>query len=49
LAIGSKVNTISVAKVADISDVDLLITGSSAPPEAVDLMRDLGLTVQVVE
>lgn len=49
VADGSKVDTISLAKVADISEIDMLITGSSAPAEAINQMRDMGLTVQVVE
>ncbi len=49
VADGSKLGNISVAKVADIEDVDLVITGTSAPPEVVNELRHLGVTVEIAE
>ncbi len=49
VADGSKVDTISVVRVADIGDVDILVTGQSAPPEAVARLREAGVTVEVAE
>ena len=46
---GSKINNISVARIADLSDVDVVITGESAPPEVVEQLREAGVTVEVAE
>lgn len=49
VADGSKLGQISVAKIADLSQVDLLITGPSASPEVVTELVGRGLAVEVVE
>jgi DeoR family transcriptional regulator of aga operon len=49
VADGSKLGHISVAKIADLSQVDLLITGPSASPEVVAELVGRGLAVDVVE
>jgi DeoR family transcriptional regulator of aga operon len=49
VADGSKINNISVARIADLSDVDVVITGESAPPEVVEQLREAGVTVEVAE
>jgi len=49
VADGTKLGKISVAKVIDISDVDLIITGSSAPVEMLAHLRELGPEVRVAE
>jgi DeoR family transcriptional regulator of aga operon len=46
---GSKLGKISVTRFARISDVDALVTGSSAPPELVSEFRDLGINTTVAE
>lgn len=48
LADGSKLGRVEVARLCDIGDVDLVITGSSADPAAVDALRDRGCDVRVV-
>ncbi|MFG2042494.1 DeoR/GlpR family DNA-binding transcription regulator [Dactylosporangium sp. NPDC048998] len=48
VADGSKVGQVQLAKVAAITDVDLLITGASADPAVVSDLRDRGLRVDVV-
>lgn len=45
VADGSKVGTVSVARVVDIDRVDLLVTGQSAPADGVQGLRDAGLAV----
>jgi DeoR family transcriptional regulator of aga operon len=49
VADGSKINNISVAKIIDLSNVDVVITGKSAPPEVVEQLREAGVTVEVAE
>ncbi len=48
VADSSKLGQVNLAKIADLSDVDLLITDSGASPEQVGLLRAAGLDVQVV-
>jgi DeoR family transcriptional regulator of aga operon len=47
LADGSKLGRVEVARLCDIADVDLLITGRSADPTLVDALRDRGCEVLV--
>lgn len=49
VADGSKLGHISVAKIAELSQVDLLITGPSAPEEVVTELTARGLAVEIVE
>ena len=49
VADGSKLGNISVAKIADLSDIDQLITGPSAPPEVVEELVSRGLAVEIAE
>lgn len=49
VADGSKLGNISVAKVADLGDIDQLITGPSAPPELVAELVGLGVSVEIAE
>ena len=49
VADGSKLGNTSVAKVADLSDIDLLITGPSAPPKVVDDLVRHGVSVEIAE
>ena len=49
IAGGSKLGKISMARFADLDDVDLLITGVSAPPELVARFNDLGVATIVAE
>lgn len=46
---GSKLGNISVAKIADLADIDQLITGPSAPPDVVEELASKGLAVEIVE
>lgn len=48
VADGSKIGRTALAKVADISQVDLLITDDSADPEQLDALRAAGLEIQVL-
>ncbi len=47
IADGSKLGNISVAKVADLSDIDQLITGPSAPEGVVAELGELGVDVEI--
>ena len=47
VAEGSKVGNISVVKIADLDTVDVLVTGSSAPPEALEEVASRGPVVEV--
>ena len=47
LAEGSKVGNISVAKVAGLDNVDVVVTDTSAPPEVVEELRAAGVDVEV--
>ena len=49
VADGSKINNISVARVTGLGDVDVVITGASAPPEVVEQLREAGVTVEVAK
>lgn len=49
VADGSKLGNISVVKVADLADIDQLITGPSAPPEVVEALVSLGVAVEIAE
>jgi DeoR family transcriptional regulator of aga operon len=49
LADGSKLGRVEVARLCSIADVDLVITGRSADPAAVDALRDRGCDVRVVD
>ncbi len=49
VADGSKLGNISVAKIADLSDIDQLITGPSAPPGVVEELVSKGLAVEIAE
>ncbi|MFC7876941.1 DeoR/GlpR family DNA-binding transcription regulator [Isoptericola sp. NPDC057391] len=48
VADGSKVGRVTLAKVADLAEIDVLVTDSSADPEALAAIRDAGVDVQVV-
>ena len=48
VADGSKVGAVSVANVCPIDDVDLLLTGASAPIEIVDQLTALELNLEIV-
>src|SRR3954471_3191553 len=49
VADGSKFRAVAPAHLCDISDVDLLITGPSAPERIVQRLRRMGTAVEVVE
>ena len=49
VADGSKLGNISVAKIADLTDIDQLITGPSAPPGVVDELANSGVAVEIAE
>lgn len=48
VADGSKVGEIALAHLADVDDVDLLLTSDSADPQLVEAIRDRGLEVFIV-
>lgn len=48
VADGSKIGRIALAKVAEIAQVDLLITDESAPADELAALRALGLSIQIV-
>lgn len=48
VADGSKIGNISVAKIADLDAVDVLLTGTSAPLEALAELENRGPSVEVV-
>jgi DeoR family transcriptional regulator of aga operon len=48
VADGSKIGRIALAKVADIEQVNLLITDDTADPEELDRFRALGVEVRIV-
>ncbi len=48
LADGSKLGRVEVARLCDVADVDMLITGRSADPGVVEALRDRGCDVRVV-
>ena len=45
VADGSKIDNVSVATVADLDQIDVFVTGMSAPAEGIQGLRDAGLTV----
>ena len=47
IADGSKVGNISVAKIADLSGIDQLITGPTAPSGVVAQLEELGVQVEI--
>lgn len=47
VADGAKLGNISVAKVANLSDIDQVITSPSAPPEVVDELASLNVAVEI--
>jgi DeoR family transcriptional regulator of aga operon len=47
LADGSKVGQVTLARLCGVEDVDLVITGASADPRALDELRERGVTVVV--
>jgi DeoR family transcriptional regulator of aga operon len=47
VAEGPKLGRISVARFADLADVDLLVTGPSAPPELLTQIRERGVDTKV--
>jgi DeoR family transcriptional regulator, aga operon transcriptional repressor len=49
LAHGSKVGAHQMARICGVDDLDLLVTGPSADPEALAALRRAGLQVDVVE
>ena len=48
LADGSKLGRVEVARLCDVGDVDMVLTGRSADQAAVDALRDRGCDVRVV-
>jgi len=48
LADGSKLGRVEVARLCDISDIDMVITGHTADPAVVDALRERGCDVRVV-
>jgi DeoR family transcriptional regulator of aga operon len=48
LADGSKLGRVEVARLCDVGDIDLVLTGRSADPAVVDALRDRGCEVRVV-
>jgi DeoR family transcriptional regulator, aga operon transcriptional repressor len=49
LADGSKIGSVGLVRLCGIEDVDLVITGSSADPEAVAALRERGCEVRIAE
>ncbi len=49
VADGSKLGNISVVKVADLTDVDLLVTSTSAPAEVIESLTRQGVAVEIAE
>ncbi len=49
LADGSKLGACAMASVAPLTDIDLLVTDSSAPGFELDAIRALGIKIQVVD
>ena len=48
VADGSKIGRLTLAKVADASEIDLLVTDPSADPIHLELLREAGVEVVVV-
>ena len=49
VADGTKLGNISVAKIVDLSEIDQLITGPSAPLEVVEELASKGVSVEIAE
>jgi DeoR family transcriptional regulator of aga operon len=49
IADGSKIGSVSLAPVCPIDDIDLHVTGPSAPVDELDRLEAQGLAVDVVE
>jgi DeoR family transcriptional regulator, aga operon transcriptional repressor len=47
VADGSKLGQVAVAHLCDVGDIDLLITGESAPPAVLEELEGLDVTVEV--
>ena len=45
---GSKIGRVTLAKLAEAKDVDLLITDDSADPEELARLRTLGIAIRIV-
>lgn len=48
VADGSKVGRVTLAKMADLEEIDVLVTDSSADPDALHAIAEAGVVVQVV-
>ena len=49
VADGSKIGTVSAARVCGIDDVDLLVTGTSAPDHELTRLQEAGLQIHIAE
>jgi DeoR family transcriptional regulator of aga operon len=49
LADGSKLGTVHMARVCDLDEVDVVVTGASADPDVVDAIRERGVEVVVAD
>jgi len=49
VADGSKVGRVTLAKMADVSEIHVLVTDSSADPDALAALRDAGVELHVVD
>jgi DeoR family transcriptional regulator of aga operon len=49
LADGSKIGKVALARLCAVEDVDLIVTGRSADPAAVEALRERGCEVRVVD
>ncbi|MCI4656750.1 DeoR/GlpR transcriptional regulator [Cryobacterium algoricola] len=49
VADGSKVGQVTLAKMADLSEIDDFVTDSDADPAALQLIADVGVTVHIVD
>ena len=49
LADGSKIGAVKLARLCSVEEVDLVLTGRSADPAAVEALRDRGCEVRVVD
>jgi DeoR family transcriptional regulator of aga operon len=47
VADGSKIGEVTLARLCDVTDVDLVMTGASADPEAVGQLRERGTEVRI--
>jgi DeoR/GlpR family transcriptional regulator of sugar metabolism len=44
----SKIGKVALAKVANLNEIDILITDKAAPPEEIEALRSQGLEVRLV-